>query len=70
MIPEWVKVLAGSAALMIGASGPSLFAEWYRIEYDARSTVLNRPYSNNLQQRESEKRSAEPPSSVIKEKEG
>jgi hypothetical protein len=65
---EWAKVLAGSLALMIGASGPSLFAEWYRQRYDVQTTALNQPRNQeNLQKSETEEHGAEPGAATVKE---
>jgi hypothetical protein len=53
---------------MIGASGPSLFAEWYRQEYDLRPLALNQTRNqSNLQDRQSEAHGAQPDSSIVKE---
>jgi hypothetical protein len=65
---EWAKVLAGSLALMIGASGPSLFAEWYRQRYDVQTTALDQPRNQgNLQNPKAEEPGAKPGSSTLKE---
>jgi hypothetical protein len=66
-MPEWIKVFVGSVALMLGASGPSLFAEWHR-GYGIHPIALDQPHNqSNLQKSQGEKGSANPAAPIVKE---
>jgi hypothetical protein len=65
-MPEWIKVLSCSLALMVGASVPTIVLEWNHVLRAIRATASNQPYNNrDLEDSKGKERSTEPISPTV-----